>query len=72
MQETHKRSVIKAVSWRFLGTLITGLVVYVFTGKLSLSFGIAGVEFFAKIIAYYIHERIWNGINRGKYVPEAA
>jgi len=67
MHETHKRSIVKAVSYRILGTVITALIVFVFTGSFSLSFGIAGVELVAKSLAYYIHERIWNGIGRGKY-----
>jgi len=68
MHETHKRSVGKALSWRILGTVITGSIVFIFTGKLSISFGVAGIEFFSKLAAYYIHERMWNMVGRGKYV----
>ncbi len=68
MHETHKRSIVKAISYRILGTIITALIVFVFTGNFSVSLGVAGVELFAKSIAYYLHERIWNSVGRGKYV----
>lgn len=58
---------VKAISYRILGTFITALIVFIFTGNFSLSFGIASVELIAKSLAYYIHERIWNSIGRGKY-----
>lgn len=67
MHETHKRSVVKAVSYRILGTLITGIIVFAFTGSFSVSFGVAGIELFAKLLAYYFHERIWDSVGRGKY-----
>lgn len=66
MKEYHKRSIVKAISYRFTGTFITVLVVFVFTGKLSLSISIASVETIIKIAIYYLHERIWNKMHWGK------
>lgn len=66
MKEYHKRSIIKAISYRFTGTFVTALIVFVFTQKLSLSISIALVETIVKIIIYYLHERAWNRTHWGK------
>lgn len=66
MKEYHKRSIIKAISYRFAGTFITALIVFIFTQKLSLAISIASVETVVKIIIYYLHERAWNRMHWGK------
>jgi len=66
MEETRLRSLLKAISWRLLGTITTILIIYLFFGKLKLA-TIAGLfEFTTKIILYFVHERIWNRIPFGK------
>jgi adenylylsulfate kinase len=62
----HTRSVFKSISWRIVATLTTMTIVYLFTKKIFLSIGIGAVEVVAKILFYYIHERIWNKIKWGK------
>ena len=64
--ETHSRSVLKAVSWRMLGTLDTFVISWFLTGKVELAGSIAGLEFITKIAWYYLHERIWAEIPWGK------
>jgi uncharacterized membrane protein len=64
--ETHARSVLKAVSWRTLGTLDTFVISWFLTGKLELAGLIAGLEFITKIAWYYLHERIWATISWGR------
>ena len=71
MKEHHKRSIVKAISYRFTGTFITALIVFIFTGKLALSISIASVETVIKIIIYYLHERIWNKMHWGKIKNES-
>jgi uncharacterized membrane protein len=63
--ETHARSVLKAVSWRTLGTLDTFVISWFLTGKLELAGLIAGLEFITKIAWYYLHERVWAAISWG-------
>ena len=46
--ETHARSILKAVSWRTLGTLDTFAISWYMTGKLELAGLIAGLEFVIK------------------------
>jgi uncharacterized membrane protein len=64
--ETHARSVLKAVSWRTLGTVDTFVISWFMTGKLALAGSIAGLEFVTKIAWYYLHERIWAAIHWGR------
>ncbi len=65
--ERHYRSILKAISYRFINTSTTIIIVYIFTGKLALSLGVGAVEVVSKMIIYYFHERIWNLITIGKW-----
>lgn len=60
------RSVAKALSWRVIGTLDTLVVSYILTGKMAVAASIASVDFLTKMVLYFFHERIWNGIKWGK------
>ncbi len=64
--ESHKRSIIKAVTWRIFATSITMLVVYAFTKEIVLSASIGLVDTAIKIFAYYSHERLWERIGFGR------
>ena len=67
--ESNSRSVAKAVSYRVLGSLATGFLVYFMTGdwKLSASAGIA--DSVVKLGLYFVHERVWNHIGFGRPKP---
>ena len=64
--ETHTRSVLKAVSWRTLGTLDTFAISWFLTGKVEVAGSIAALELITKIAWYYLHERVWAAINWGR------
>ncbi len=64
--ETHKRSVAKAVTWRIIATMVTMLVVYIFTRGAALAASVGLVDTIIKIFAYYSHERLWNRIDSGR------
>ena len=69
---TKKRSFIKALSWRVIGsvdTFILSLIVinfFVDNYTYDLAFYIATFELVTKTVIYYIHERLWNKINIGR------
>jgi len=63
--ETHKRSIVKAITYRAMGTLFTFGVVFIVTGELKLSATIGIIDSLAKIFGYFVHERIWNRIKFG-------
>jgi len=65
-RETKIRSVIKAFSWRAIATLTTALLVFIFTGKLAIALTIGGIEAIAKMIFYFLHERLWDKLKFGR------
>jgi len=67
--ESRARSIVKAVSYRILGSITTGLIVFVITGKADLSLGVGGLDMVAKIAVYFVHERIWDRIAFGREKP---
>ena len=53
------RHLIKAFTWRFIGTLDTIVLSWIISGNIEIGFKIGVTEIFSKIILYYLHERIW-------------
>jgi len=68
MADTHKKTIFKTISWRIIATITTMILVFIFTGDLVVTLGIGFFDFLIKSIVYYVHERVWNGINIGKTV----
>ena len=63
-KSSHIRSVLKGISWRFVATADTVLVVLLITcllGECSIesAIKIGASEFIIKLIIYYLHERFW-------------
>jgi len=67
--ETHFRSILKAVTWRTGGTVVTFGVAWLVTGKLELATQIGLLDTLIKIGAFYLHERVWNHLDFGKVKP---
>ena len=64
-QESHIRSILKSLSWRILATSTTVTIAYFVFGDISDALKVGGIEFFAKMIIYYLHERFWQMAPRG-------
>jgi uncharacterized membrane protein len=56
--ESHLRSVLKGISWRLLATGTTILIAGLLIGNWNVAAGIGGVEAVAKLVLYYVHERL--------------
>ena len=54
------KSLLKAISWRIVGTVDTMMIAYVLIGDTKVAFSIGSVEVFTKMLLYYLHERAWN------------
>jgi len=67
--ETKRRSVIKALSWRFFATFITATVAYLLTKEWLFALEIGLLDTAAKLLIYYAHERVWLRIPYGKVEP---
>ena len=66
MHEKPYRSVVKAVSWRTVGTIDTIVVSYFITGNLVMAASIGSIEVITKMALYYFHERAWHKLSFGK------
>ena len=71
-KDAHHRSILKAISWRFVATTTTVLIVFAFTRKFnfserfSLSVGVGIADVILKLFLYYLHERIWGSVDFGR------
>lgn len=63
--ESRRRSVAKAISYRVLATLVTGLIAWVFTGRITTALQIGLVDGLMKLFGYFLHERLWTRIQYG-------
>jgi uncharacterized membrane protein len=66
IRDSHSRSLIKAVSWRALGSLDTFLITFLITGNLKSAGSVASLETLSKIGLYYLHERAWAKVPVGR------
>lgn len=51
--------VIKTITWRIIASLITVIVVYMFTREMLLTGIVGALDAVIKTVAYYLHERLW-------------
>jgi adenylylsulfate kinase len=65
-KESRLRSALKTISWRFWATVTTMVLVYIFTGAVTVAMAIGGLEVVLKIALYFLHERTWDKIRFGK------
>jgi len=68
--ENKKRSIVKAISWRFFATTDTIIIAFFITGTIELALSIGVIEVVTKMLIYYFHERAWNKINYGRKLKE--
>ena len=62
MADSISRSIAKSFTWRITATITTILIAYFITGNIETAVMIGGVEFFAKMFIYFLHERLWTSI----------
>jgi uncharacterized membrane protein len=70
----RSRSLVKAVSWRFVGsldTLILSFIVPLILGvdmkrSAQVAFSIMAIETLTKIALFYMHERVWARVTWGR------
>ncbi|MBT3324298.1 DUF2061 domain-containing protein [archaeon] len=67
MKDGHRRSFVKTISYRFSSTILTAVIVFIFTRDFTLSLGVGAAEWIFKSLWYYFHERMWNWYKWGKH-----
>lgn len=65
-KESRLRSLIKAISWRIVATTTIIAIAYFTTGDIKIAVTIGVLEFFIKLALYYVHERAWQTVPKGK------
>jgi uncharacterized membrane protein len=66
IHESHTRSIVKAISWRCLGSLDTFLITWLITGNAVAAGSVASLESLSKIVLFYLHERAWGKVAVGR------
>ena len=75
-KDSPVRSILKAFSWRIIASATTFLITFIifrryseknFDEVIQTATFITTVDFVAKILFYYLHERMWTNIKWGKY-----
>ncbi len=69
---THSRAVVKAITWRGIGSFDTFLLGWLITGNAAIGGSIAVLELLTKMFLYYLHERAWSRIVWGVKQPIVA
>jgi adenylylsulfate kinase len=64
--DSHRRSVVKTITYRFVGTSVTALILFIFTGNLAISIGGGLLDALLKMAVYFVHERVWEHIRFGR------
>jgi uncharacterized membrane protein len=67
MADSISRSIAKSLTWRITATLTTILIAYFIIGDVNTTMMIGGIEFFAKMIIYFLHERLWASVPKIKW-----
>ena len=66
LKDTHKRSIIKSITWRIAGIIVLAIVswfvTYNWQAMALITLFFHGIHFFL----YYFHERIWESISWGR------
>ena len=64
--DSHARSLVKAISWRVVGSADTFILSMIVTGNGKYAISIASAEAATKIALYYVHERAWRRVRWGR------
>jgi len=67
--DSHARSLLKAVTWRAGGLLVTTVVAWALTRRMDIAAAIGVADSLVKVAAFYAHERLWQRIRFGQARP---
>jgi len=64
--ESHLRSVLKAVTYRITGSIVTFLIAWIVGGEVTMAVKMGLLDPLVKIGVFYVHERLWHRVKFGK------
>jgi len=65
-REHWKRSLVKAITYRIAIVILDFTVIYLMTKRVEIAAGFMVVSNIYTTVAYYVHERVWDRVVRGK------
>ena len=63
---SRKRHIAKAITWRIIGTIDTTLLSWFISGDPMIGLKVGFSEVVTKLVLYYFHERLWFNLNLSK------
>jgi len=57
--DSQKRTIVKALLWRFIASGTTVVVVFALSGNIALGLSAAAIGIPLKLFMYYLYERFW-------------
>jgi len=60
--DSHKKSILKAASWRVIDVTVVTLVTHWLTGSWEMGLTIGAIDALIKTFLYYGHERLWTKV----------
>jgi adenylylsulfate kinase len=66
IKDSYLRSIIKALSWRISGFLITTIIVLILSNQWKLALTVGMLETVFKIFLYITHDKLWEKIKYGR------
>lgn len=66
MGELVRRSIIKTLSFRIIGSLANFIFVWAMTDDVGIATSLFAFQMIVVTIIYYVHERVWAKISWGK------
>jgi uncharacterized membrane protein len=67
LSDSHKRSLVKTVTWRVTGSTSAVIIAYVVTGSIALSSTIGIAHLIVNTLLYWVHERVWIRVDWGRH-----
>ena len=67
-KEIWQRSVSKTISYGLIILLLDAVFIYWFSYQLKFAFGFLVMGNFYIALAYFFHERLWDGVTWGKFI----
>jgi adenylylsulfate kinase len=67
MASSHKRSFVKALTWRLLSIAVTTGFVLAVTGRVDFAAYMLAFDCTVMTGLYFVHERLWKRTRWGKY-----
>lgn len=59
LKHRKNRAIVKTITWRIAGTIITGVIVYLHTGEFREAGKLTLIIALFLTIGYYLHEKLW-------------